>query len=210
MDDLININEEYNKLKSKDNNDSNHHMRKINSERKFTSGILKRQRVRKESNFCKREKGDNNNNNNNNNSIKWDNKTINEQKDYRKKHPLDKEKLKSSISKYTSIEDNDDIYIKGLKKVNEIKGNDEIINKIFNTLNENISKKKHLKRNKSCLMIGKFKRKLNLKYFYMITEKEKIFDESLGEEQKLTLQNTLFNKISKNIKQKDSNNSINE
>ena len=201
----INIDDEYNKLKNQDNNDSHHHMRKINSERKLTSGILKRQRqrTRKVSHFLKREKG---NNNINNNSIKWDNKTISEQQDYRKKHPLDKEKLKSSISKYTSIDDNnDDIYIKGLKKVNEIKGNDEIICKIYNTLNENIAKNKKLKRNKSCLMIGRYKRKLNLQYFYMITEKEKIFDENLGEEQKLTLQNTLFNKISKNIRKKDSN-----
>ena len=199
----LNIDDEYSKLKHQDNNESNHHMRKINSERKLTSGILKRQRIRKQSHFLKREKG---NNNINNNSIKWDNKTISEQQDYRKKHPLDKEKLKSSISKYTSIDDNDDIYIKGLKKVNEIKGNDEIINKIFNTLNENIAKKKKLKRNKSCLMIGKYKRKLNLKYFYMITEKEKIFDENLEKKQKLNLQNNIFNKISKNIKKKDSNN----
>ena len=198
MEHNINIDDEYSKLKFKDNNNSNHHMRKINSERKLTSGILKRQqRTRKQSHFVKRE-------NNNNNSIKWDNKTINEQKNYRKKHPLDKEKLKSSISKFKPIDDNDDIYIKGLKKVNDIKGNDEIISKIFNALNENMVKKKKLKRNKSCLIIGKFKRKLNLKYFYMITEKEKIFDESLGEEQKLTLQNTLYNKISKSIKQKDS------
>ena len=198
MEHNINIDDEYNKLKYKDHNESNHHMRKINSERKLTSGILKRQqRTRKQSHFVKRE-------NNNNNSIKWDNKTINEQKNYRKKHPLDKEKLKSSISKFKPIDDNDDIYIKGLKKVNDIKGNDEIISKIFNALNENMVKKKKLKRNKSCLIIGKFKRKLNLKYFYMITEKEKIFDESLGEEQKLTLQNTLYNKISKSIKQKDS------
>ena len=134
----------------------------------------------------------------NNIGIKWDDKTIEEQKDYRKKHPLDKEKLKNSISRYASIDDNNDIYIQGLNKVNQINSNDEIINKIFNALNES-SKKKYLKRNKSCLMLGRFKRKLNLKNFYKITEKEGIFDENLEDEQKLTLQNTLFNKINNNL-----------
>ena len=62
-----------------------------------------------------------------------------------------------------------------------------------------------MKRNNSCLNIGKHLRKLNLKEFYRITEKEKIFDESLGEEQKLTLKNTLFNKINKAVPSKNIN-----
>jgi hypothetical protein len=157
-------------------------------------GILKRrQNKRKISHFIPKQQKETNNI-----GIKWDDKTIEEQKDYRKKHPLDKEKLKNSISRYASIDDNNDIYIQGLNKVNQINSNDEIINKIFNALNES-SKKKYLKRNKSCLMLGRFKRKLNLKNFYKITEKEGIFDENLEDEQKLTLQNTLFNKINNNL-----------
>ena len=198
-EDQINIDDEYKKLGYKDNN-SNTNIRKINSERKLTSGILKRERSRKVSSFAKKD-----NQLNNSNSIKWDNLSINEQKDYRKNHPLDKEKLKNSISKYnSSVIDNGDVYVKGLNKVNEINPNDEIISKIFYYLNEN-KNKKCMKRNNSCLNIGKHKRKLNLKEFYRITEKEKIFDESLGEEQKLTLKNTLFNKINKAVPRKDKN-----
>ena len=198
-EDQININDEYKKLGYKDNN-SNKNIRKINSERKLTSGILKRERSRKVSSFAKK-----NNQLNNSNSIKWDNLSINEQKDYRKNHPLDKEKLKNSISKYnSSLIDNGDVYVKGLNKVNEINPNDEIISKIFNYLNED-KNKKCMKRYNSCLNIGKHLRKLNLKEFYRITEKEKIFDESLGEEQKLTLKNTLFNKINKAVPSKDIN-----
>ena len=187
----INIEEEYQKLACNNSNDFGYQFRKVNSERKVTCGILKRKKIRKASHFLIKE-----NNSNSNISITWDNKAIEEQKDYRKKHPVDKEKLKTSISKYTSININDDNYMKGLNKVNQISGNDEIINKIFNTLNES-SKQKLLKRNKSCLMLGRFKRKLNLEKFYIITEKEKLFEENLEEEQKLTLKNTLFNKINK-------------
>ena len=190
----LNMDEEYQKLAYQNDNNSNHHIRKINSERKLTCGILKRrQNKRKISHFIPKQQKETNNI-----GIKWDDKTIEEQKDYRKKHPLDKEKLKNSISRYASIDDNNDIYIQGLNKVNQINSNDEIINKIFNSLNES-SKKKYLKRNKSCLMLGRFKRKLNLKNFYKITEKEGIFDENLEDEQKLTLQNTLFNKINNNL-----------
>ena len=190
----LNMDDEYQKLSYQNDNNSNHHIRKINSERKLTCGILKRrQNKRKISHFIPKQQKETNNI-----GIKWDDKTIEEQKDYRKKHPLDKEKLKNSISRYASIDDNNDIYIQGLNKVNQINSNDGIINKIFNALNES-SKKKYLKRNKSCLMLGRFKRKLNLKNFYKITEKEGIFDENLEDEQKLTLQNTLFNKINNNL-----------
>lgn len=201
----INIEEEYNNLGFKDKN-SGQNGRKIHSERKMTSGILKRGRTRKISNYVKKEKHKENPKMQTSNAIKWDNNSINEQKDYRKKHPLDKEKLKSSKSKYTeSIIDKNDVYMKGLNKVNELNPNDKIISKIFDALNENSNKKKCLKRNKSCLIIGKYNRKCKLKEFYMITEQEKIFDESLGEEQKLTLKNTLFNKINKEIGAKSNN-----
>ena len=197
-DDQLNIKNEYSKLGYNQNINS-HHIRKVNSERKLTSGILKRQKIRKASHFINRE------NRVKSTGIKWDNKTIEEQKDYRKNHPLDKEKLKNSISKYTNpIIDNNDVYMKALNKVNQINDNDELICKIFNALNEKKSgKKNYMKRNRSCLLIGKYKRMLDLKQFYSITEKEKIFDENLEEEQKLTLQNTLYNKINKNVNDKN-------
>ena len=196
--DQLNEKNEYSKLAYNQNIDS-FHIRKVNSERKLTSGILKRQKIRKASHFINRE------NRIKSSGIKWDNKTIEEQKDYRKNHPLDKEKLKNSISKYTNpIIDNNDVYMKALNKVNQINDNDELICKIFNALNEKKSgKKKCMKRNRSCLLIGKYKRMLDLKQFYSITEKEKIFDENLEEEQKLTLQITLYNKINKNVNDKN-------
>ena len=191
----LKIEDEYKKLAYAGNNAHHDKRRKMNSERKLTSGILKRKKIRKQSHFVKGEKIVNNS------GIKWDNKTIDEQKDYRKNHPLDKEKLKNSISKYSTSEaDKDDIYMRGLNKVNQMKENDELLSRIFNSLNENTTKKKCLKRNRSCLTIGRCKRVFSLKDFYNFTEKEKIFDDNLEEEQKLTLLNTLYNKLSKEVK----------
>ena len=195
----INIEDEYKKLgcNNIEINNSKKNIRKVNSDRKISCSILKRERTRKASNFIKEKT---------NGGIKWDNKSINEQKNYRKNHPLDKEKLKNSISKFTnsmSSNDENDAYYKALNKVYEINVNDELINKVINSLNDNNNFEKCLKRNKSCLIIGECKHKFNLKNFYYITEKEKMFDDSLGEEQKLTLQNTLYNKISKGVKDKE-------
>ena len=188
----INIDDEYKKLGHKGNTCG---MRKINSERKLTSGILKHKKSRKQSHFIQKEKIENTS------GIKWDDKSIEKQKDYRKNHPVDKEKFKNSIAKYaSSVIDKDDIYVKELNKVNEMNANDEIISIIFNLINDSNTKSINLKRNKSCLTIGKHKKFLSLQDLYDMTEKEKIFDDSLGQEQKLTLINTLYNKIKKEVK----------
>jgi len=195
----LNNKDEYKKLaykgkkKAADNNIGE--VRKVNSERKLTSGILKRGRGRKHSNLAEKKKGSINS------SITWDDKTIDQQKDYRKNHPVNKDKLKESKAKYCSntMIDKDDEYMKALNKVNQINANDEIITKIFNVLNEDKFEEKSLKRNKSCFNLSKQKNLLRMKSFYNITEKEKIFGENLEEEQKLTLQNTLFNKINKDV-----------
>ena len=50
----INIEDEYKALKNEDNN-SDHTIRKVNSEKKITNGILKKERTRKASNFCKKD-----------------------------------------------------------------------------------------------------------------------------------------------------------
>ena len=131
-------------------------------------------------------------------TLTWDNKAINEQINYRKNHPMNKEKLKDSKSKFSnSVEDNDeDDYSKGLKKVNQLNKNDTIIYKVILALYGQL---KEIKRNKSCVTFGKFQRKIDMNEFYNATEKEQFFDQSLGNEQKITLLNTLFNKIRKEV-----------
>ena len=138
-------------------------------------------------------------------SIKWDNKSINEQNDYRKKNPINKEKLKESKSKFANtVESNndEDVYMKGLNKVNQLNKNDDIIYKVIMALSD---QKLKMKKIKSCLTFGKFERKHEMMEFYHATEIEKIFDESLGKEEKLTLQNTLYNKIRNEIIHNDDN-----
>ena len=165
------------------------------SSRKVSNGILKR-RKNKSNTILPKERVFKSSN-----SIKWDNKSINDQMNYRKNHPLDKEKLKESKSKFANSATNkdDDVYMKGLKKVNQLNQKDEIIDKVLNSLNCKLTV---AKRNKSCLTFGKFQRICDMRDFYNVTEREKIFDESLGEEEKLTLKNTLFNKIRKEVIEK--------
>ena len=132
------------------------------------------------------------------NSITWDNKAINEQINYRKNHPMNKEKLKDSKSKFTNalVENDEDDYSKGLKKVNQLNKNDGIIYKVISALYGQL---KSIKRNKSCVTFGKFQRKIDMTEFYNATEKEKFFGADLRDEQKITLSNTLFNKIRKEV-----------
>ena len=188
-----NINNEEENQKS-NLNEPKKNNRKMSSSRKvLASGILKR-KTKKSHTLIEREgivKSSN--------SIKWDNKAIDEQKNYRKKHPMDKEKLKKSKSKFSnSIPHNEeDVYTKELEKVNKLNKNDDVFSKVINALND--GKLKKVKRNNSCFAFGKFQRKFNMREFYQATEKEKIFDESLGQEQKLTLQNTLYNKMLKDV-----------
>ena len=181
---IINNEIEYKNLESK----SQKTQKKLSINRKISNGILKRKNIR--SNTL-REK---NNSFKSSNSIKWDNKSIDEQKDYRKKHPMDKERLKESKSKFNNSEiySDEDLYVKGLKKVNQLNTNDEFIFKVKIAFSDKL---KYTKRNKSCFSIGTNQVKCEMENFYQITEKEKIFDENLGQEQKLTLQNTLYNKI---------------
>ena len=186
----LNIDEEN---KKQDLNEPKKNSRKLSMYRKAsTSGILKRKN--KKSNTIKSREGFVKSSN----CIKWDNKAINEQRDYRKNHPMNKEKLKQSKSKFSeSIAYNDeDIYMKGLEKVYKLNKNDDVFYKVIMSLN---GKLKKMKRINSCFSIGNSQRKYNMSEIYHATEKEKIFDESLGEEQKLTLQNTLFNKLIKDV-----------
>ena len=117
-------------------------------------GILKRKRKRNTSFLYKNDKNKRDKQSqNNNNGIKWDILSINEQNDYRKNRPTNKEKLNGSQSKYVNFisNDDDDVYINGLNKVNQINPNDEAIRKILNVLKGNINNKKCIKRNNSRL-----------------------------------------------------------
>ena len=184
----INNEIEYKNLESK----AQKTQKKLSINRKISNGILKRKNIR--SNTL-REK---NNSFKSSNSIKWDNKSINEQRIYRKNHPMDKERLKDSKSKFynSAMYKDEDVYMKGLNKVNQLNNKDEIIDKVIMALSD---KQSSMKRNNSCFSFGKFQRNVYMRDFYNITEKEKIFDDNLEEEQKLTLKNTLFNKIRKDV-----------
>ena len=166
--------------------------KKFYSTRKISNGILKR-RKNKSNTLLQKERVFKSSN-----SIKWDNKSINEQRIYRKNHPMDKERLKDSKSKFynSAMYKDEDVYMKGLNKVNQLNNKDEIIDKVIMALSD---KQSSMKRNNSCFSFGKFQRNVYMRDFYNITEKEKIFDDNLEEEQKLTLKNTLFNKIRKDV-----------
>ena len=164
-------------------------IKKVSAKRKNSTGILK-PREKRSNTFKQSDRFSRSTK-----SIKWDNKSINEQNDNKNKNPINKEKLKESKSKFAnSVESNndDDVYMKGLNKVNQLNKNDDIIYKVIMSLSD---KKLKMKKNNSCLTLGKHKIKSEMMEFYIATENEKIFDESLGKEQKLTLQNTLYNKI---------------
>ena len=104
---IINSEIEYKNLGSK----AQKNQKKFSINRKISNGILKRKNIRsntlREKNFSFKSS----------NSIKWDNKSIDEQKDYRKKHPMDKERLKDSKSKFSNSEiySDEDLYMKGFE-----------------------------------------------------------------------------------------------
>ena len=167
--------------------------KKSNSKEKPSNGILKRSNRRAHT-----IKGESERIIKSSNTITWDNKAINEQINYRKNHPMNKEKLKYSKSKFANslIGNDEDDYSKGLKKVNLVNKNDSII---YNVIMALYGQLKGIKRNNSCVTFGKFQRKINMADFYNATEKEKFFGEDLRDEQKITLSNTLFNKIRKEV-----------
>lgn len=137
--------------------------------------------------------------------IKWDDKAIDEQNDYRKKHRLttvQRNKIKSlSNTKYKSeikgIED--DQYLKHLIKVNEITINDELIKNIIKMLKE---PKEKLVRNYSTQLTvpNILDLQTNSKYSNSPEKETKdVFDDVLDDEVKLTLQNTIINKFHKEV-----------
>ena len=117
----------------------------------------------------------------NKNGIIWDNKIIEKQNLEKKPHSKNK---KSNIKTLYPKGDESDIYQEGINKVNRIKPNEELLNKIVNSfLEKNKNNKNELKE-----MTNDNEYSDYLNFF-----KEK-FDE-LENEKRISLQNTLINKF---------------
>ena len=135
--------------------------------------------------------------------IKWDNKAIDEQNDYRKNHRLSNAqlyKIKSlSRTKFNSniIGEDDDQYLKNLIKVNEIKVTDELIKNIIKKLQR--PKEDKISRNHSTGLKTPYKFELYSNSNSSSTENLDVFDEYLDDEKKITLQNTIINKFHKEV-----------
>ena len=135
--------------------------------------------------------------------IKWDNKAIDEQNDYRKKHRLSNAqlyKIKSlSRTKFNSnvIGEDDDQYLKNLIKVNEIKVTDELIKNIIKKLQG--PKDDKIFRNHSTVLKTPYKFELYSNSNSSSTDNLDVFDDILDDEKKITLQNTIINKFHKEV-----------
>ena len=135
--------------------------------------------------------------------IKWDNKAIDEQNDYRKKHRLSNAqlyKIKSlSRTKFNSnvIGEDDDQYLKNLIKVNEIKVTDELIKNIIKKLQR--PKEDKISRNHSTILKTPYKFELYSNSNSSSTDNLDVFDDILDDEKKITLQNTIINKLHKEV-----------
>ena len=135
--------------------------------------------------------------------IKWDNKAIDEQNAYRKRHRLSnvqRHKMKSlSRTKYNSavIGVEDDEYLRNLIKVNQITVSDDLIKNIIKLLNEPKDIKKV--RNHSTHLKLPFKFDFQSKAIRSAAENMHVFDDVLDYETKITLQNTIINKFHKEV-----------
>ena len=126
---------------------------------------------------------------NNQEGIKWDNKSIEEQRLDSILHP--RTKIDEPKTPYPDGDEND-IYQDGINKVNEIKPTEELLNDVVASLNE---------KNKS--KTEEFKKKAYSNEYTKALEfyaqnKEK-FDDLSGE-RKICLQNTLINKFHKEVR----------
>ena len=135
--------------------------------------------------------------------IKWDNKAIDEQNDYRKKHRLSNAqlyKIKSlSRTKFNSniIGEDDDQYLKNLIKVNEIKVTDELIKNIIKKLQR--PKEDKISRNHSTILKTPYNFELYSNSNSSSTDNLDVFEDILDDEKKITLQNTIINKFHKEV-----------
>ena len=168
--------------------------------------IIKKRKTKKLNTILKKESRIINNNNNINNkerksSIKWDNEVIESQTGNKKDKKLSDEMKRLSSTRYKNLifQDEEDEYLKNLIKVNEIKVTDDIIKNILKKFNEPKEFKKvrtystHINRGFNSFP------NLNLKITESSDDSFKVFDDSLDDESKITLKNTIINKFHKEI-----------
>lgn len=143
------------------------------------------------------------NDNNLKGAVTWDTQAIDEQNNYRKLHPgKDNKKMKiEAETKFKSVENCDDFYLKALNDVNNMKITDEIFLKILSILDA--PPKRRIFRTKSTKCAENNNK--HLEEIYSLTEKEKLFDNVLDTENVRTLQNTMLNKFYKEIESKSNN-----
>ena len=138
-----------------------------------------------------------------NSGVHWDNKAIEEQKEYRRRYTLtqvQRNRLKSlSQTKYTSAVKGaeDDEYLKNLIRVNQIKVNDELIKNIIKLFNE--PERLNLRAQSSNVLVPS-----TLDINKKLSDNDDIlnFDNVLDKESKITLQNTIINKFHKEVLEK--------
>ena len=133
-------------------------------------------------------------------SIKWDNEKIESQNANKKKNKLsiseaDEMKRQSSTRyKHYTLGGEEDEYLKYLIKVNEIKVTDDIIKNIMKRFNEPHEHKKT--RTFSTHVIRGFNSSPSL---LQTKDDIKVFEGSLDDESKITLENTIINKFHKEL-----------
>lgn len=111
----------------------------------------------------------------------------------------EKEMIKKKSQAIYKYDDKiDDIYLKNLNKVNKIKESDDFIVTVLKALElPKISKQKFMKL-RSCNVVPGGSN-LHLTAVDSIVKNQKVFDEGLDEESKITLENTILNKFQKQV-----------
>ena len=131
----------------------------------------------------------------NTNSIKWDNKAIDEQNQYRRNREKMNKKMKSqSQTKFLNYADDGDLYIKNLNKLNQLKFTDDCLKNIMNSLDQ--SNKLNYK-NQKCSAVDL---KENIEDILTKEGEDQVFDQNLDCESKITLKNTLLNKFHREVR----------
>lgn len=131
----------------------------------------------------------------NSNSIKWDNKVIDEQNQYRRDHhQLNKNMKSQSQTKYLNYADDGDLYIKNLNKLNQLKFTDDCIKNIMSSLDK--SNGLNYKKQKSSAI----DLKKEVEDILTKSDEDQVFDQNLDCESKITLKNTLLNKFHKEMR----------
>ena len=137
--------------------------------------------------------GKSKNQDNSQTGIIWDNKTIEEQYLDRKLHP--RIKIDEPKTPYPDGDD-EDIYQEGINKVNEIKLTEELLTDVVASLNE--KDKDKIKSNTAELKRKAYSNEYTTALKFYNENREKY--EDLTGERKMSLENTLINKVHKEVR----------